>query len=63
MSGVLWELLAFIYIKAYGLTIRDIMPSCLACLDRRVPVPDDILDSIVITSFAHANRGLLVLSF
>jgi hypothetical protein len=43
MSGVLWEFLAFIYIKAHGLIVRDIMPSCLACLGRRVLVPEDIL--------------------
>jgi hypothetical protein len=55
MSGILWEFLAFIYIKAYSLIVRDIMPSYLACLGRRVLVPEDILSSIVTTSSAHAG--------
>jgi hypothetical protein len=55
MSGILWEFLAFIYIKAYGLIVRDIMPSYLACLGRRVLVPEDILGSIVTASSAHAG--------
>jgi hypothetical protein len=38
MSGVLWDLLALIYIKAYGLIPRDIVPSCIACLGMRVLV-------------------------
>jgi hypothetical protein len=63
MSGVLWALLAFIYIKAYGLITRDIVSSCLACLGRHTLVPDNILDSIVMTFPAHADRGLLVLLF
>jgi hypothetical protein len=38
MSSVLWDLLAFIYIKAYGLIPRKIVFSCIACLGRRVLV-------------------------
>jgi hypothetical protein len=63
MSGVLWELPAFIYIKTYGLIIRDIMPSCLASLGRHTLVLDDILDPIVMTFLAHDDRDLLVLLF
>jgi hypothetical protein len=44
MSGILWELLAFIYVKAYSFITQEIVPSCFACLGKRILVPDDILD-------------------
>jgi hypothetical protein len=63
MSGVQWELLAFIYNKGYGLITRDIVPWCLAYPGKRVVVLDNILDSIIMIFSVQADRGLLVLSF